>query len=448
MIKLLQSWKSNLVEWGAFGEQFKRLEEFDLTVIRNKVELDLPRVNSLILGNNENKVVVDSLSTASMLNVDNIAIIGASDTFAVASDLHDLANAWELLSAVGPLHSKIFEINDRQEKLLGALKNKGSVLFLEKGLEEHDAGWSEFLLKIKKDIILLEDPSRENIHDPLTSYVELQRNVKRYSPSSLQHYWDCPRKYLYTIARPLRPQSPNLGEVSFAQQGDVEHQLIREYFELGRAINHNVDLLLRPHTQSPFRIFNEIELEKMRHEILEHATNGIELVKKISSLFPDCKLFFEHLYQDDHFYGRADLVIQTGDELVGIFDFKRSESSIPSDAKFLIYDKLQLWFYVKRDHRTPRVLGYLNLKNPEKSSLFSTGQISLTHLDIGVQGPEQKRAKLVHIENFEESMKGYGALEDKLVSCIESDKEFMANPRNENACTYCQLNSVCKKGIE
>lgn len=229
--------------------------------------------------------------------------------------------------------------------------------------------------------------------------------IRRQSPSSINTYIQCPRKYyfVYELKLPTRPSI-------YLVRGSVAHLALEHLFELepaGIAQTYKKDLqvmiltLLKKYWEEAKEDFDilkmkEEDMQKYYQETQFMLLNWIsQFTKKLTALIDSGKEFIdawheikpktEILYEDEELNIRGYIdCIEEGNGKVRLMDYKTSKKAHISDAY-----KLQLGMYAlmyERKHgKKPEYVGIYFLKDTEhllrvdddliKNALFHIEQI-------------------------------------------------------------------------
>ena len=138
-----------------------------------------------------------------------------------------------------------------------------------------------------------------------------------------------------------------------------------------------------------------------------------------------------------------------GDYLKGIIDFKRSSSSVPSLAKIMAYEKIQLPFYYltsKTFLNEINFVGYVDLSTPNKS-VFLGNDSKLTAEIFESVGKHSITLKKSVLSNWTEYFLDFSDHLKKILVDISVDTEFRPNSSGD-ACKFCSISFLCGKEVK
>ncbi len=419
---------------------------YDTSLILSILELNLPRTfNQPITKEIKNKIVSISDLPFPLENDQYILCAkGDYDPLKGGEDNYS-EELIEFLLSVGPMSGKNIDFLFLKFKMTEFLANKKNVLFLEEGLEEKDLGWSEVLTHLKLDTLENPQPRRELKVSPLIapSNSKLPPHFL-FSPSSLQTYVDCKRKfYLEKVLKLKSNTFTHLESIRGMDKGTLEHDLVRLFFQEERdlaELDSFVTNYFNDYVHSKGLALNDSIYLRDLLEIKFRVSNGVTFLLEIQQLPNFSHFAFEEELSVERIRGRADVVIYFNDS-VSIVDFKRSKSSIPTKKAVEEFKKVQIPLYTHMlDTKLPMgVMGYFNLGEPETSLLIARTPESQWNLQsvkakvgffkdsLGTQAYWENQIKVILDEAFEEV-------------------DFFPSPVSKMACQYCDFEIVCHKG--
>jgi len=441
-----------LDEWQNLSDANESFSFFDAEVFEEILDLDLPRNYLIPVYDSEPTNFINSLDTSEIVNSSRVVLIGGSFLGPLKggeSNFSDLQ--LENLTSLGPIRSSELDFLSKKVALEDLSIESEIELILEESLEESDISWLELLenFEIENRKLIAIEISRTNL---LEEKVDMHKsNLEKVSSTSLQTYLDCPRKYYYNYIEKIEID-PKMSETMQPYQlGLVEHAVIGKYFE-------NTDVELREISVSELNKqlakdqvqLKPVQYQEALYEIMMLSLRGIKFVKIISNYFGSGTTEFEkkfsHLVDGVEHRGSIDYFYEPSGGQV-LIDFKRSGGGIPSVGDFKDYKKIQAWYYlnhVNNDNQEALLFGYLNLKDPSASLLYSedkelSKELKKALLELDV--------KVSHLPKYSELFEGYCVEENKLVGNLKNDEVFKADPVKDNACGYCSVRYICDRGL-
>ena len=444
-----------LSKWEELATTNSEISTFDWDVLKECIRLMSPRVYqapNLSVGKLRGKIrtfseAADIEAGAKVI----VCITSAQPSFNLGESEYSKEVAG-LLSALGPRRRKELDFLKAREEFREMLKRTDACFFIENGLLEHDLGWAEMLNEISFNEQDLSSAPKRIRKDLLSERVSKQaKPIATFSPSRLQTYLDCPRRYYYQYVEKVSDKPIKQQELEPRFLGEIEHDVIDQY--LSESIEWNENRFVKLcHKLLVDKLNKEkITLEPASfvahfQEIKSFSKNGIQFITTLIQHLPKPKLIFESEYQDDIFKGRVDLKIESELGLV-ILDFKRSAASIPTKSAHESFDKLQIWNYLAHANEHKKDLlfwGYISLKEISASLLFSSwGELS----DIFSDMDEPPKIHAYESDVLSMRLGEYVKAENELTDMIRNDKVWLARPKESASCTFCPVNTLCSRGL-
>jgi len=407
----------------------KKFTFFDYHLMQSILELDLPRV-----------FLVNFNEDYALYSLDELLYIGDKEIvcFYEQANTHSSDPHWSLpketlkaLGAIGAIK------NTRLEDLYKDFFVEAIVFDETKSLIVDQ----KFYLENKKIQSYLEhlDLGKWTIKSnakKIESYISLDSSAsserKYHSPTSLQSYIDCPRKYYFRYETNLTKPLESDDLMNSLERGRFEHLAIESYFK------ENV-------TPSGFRRWYEAyflkffahkkinfkETSSLQEISYQRVSNGVKFVKELLGQFQEPEFFFEKEINKTGFKGFVDLHI-IGNKKEAIIDFKSGQSSIPTVKAILELKKIQTLFYAdKLIKRNNFIVGYYNLTTPSSSRILST--FPYEHLG----GKKRANAHLMS------TVEKYKEFEPQVIKSISEDRLFLATPQDDKSCSFCDFRNIC-----
>ena len=442
-MRAAQLLKGIVTKWRELSDENEVVSGFDLKILKEALELDAPRIFQTALSKNKFAIEIKSLKELDDLSRDRLKIFCvASDFSPPKANLVQYTEGVErYLASIGPLRRAELEFVALKEKLSDAV-DENSYFLVEDGLLDRDQAWKSFFDTLDTDIVELglDFGKSAAYHRPI---VPESRQKAAYSATRLQTYLDCPRKYLFKYILKLSPEYVFEDKLDALELGRLQHATIEKYvgsFEAYAQEEHEklVDALLG--AVSKTKVLDRTSLADHRLEVVSNTRRAIEELLRIKAE-PSTKIRFEQPIQDKGFRGSVDCVIETEEDIL-LLDFKRGASSLPTQAGFKAFEKIQLWFYANHWRFADKKLGlgYICLSDPESSLIFyGTDEVKGRFNGIF-------EAKSVSLEkDFEQLREKYKDFESRAIQRLEAEVDFAAAPHKPKVCDFCELNKLCPR---
>jgi len=440
------------LEWESLSEQNTHISSFEAKVFIESLKLNSPR-NSII-NSRQTQIHLESLNSLDKIDGDHPTYFCASAEYGpIKSSVIDYSeDVQKYLATIGPIRRSEFEFEILKSKLVNKLKMKNSKLVIEKSLITEDAGWSEILSEFELDNISLDI---YNKRESLFDYFEnknVSHSITNYSASRLQTYLDCPQKYWlnYILKQSKRVVLPQ--EMSPLELGLLEHRIIELYLSRYSHYDEEIldELIKLEINKVDKEISDEITLQNILIELKSYTKNIILELVDLKAKF-NLKYTFEKDIKNsfNNAIGSIDCYAESNDFNL-ILDFKRGGASIPTNKGLFEFDKLQLWFYlnqvslanpdfIKKDF----LWGYVNLGELDKSLIYASSK----DLKTSVLSKESKLLAKINVlkDDFLDELEKYKALESETLNSLKSEEKFLASPRKDTVCNFCDLKNICTR---
>ncbi|MAZ48293.1 MAG: hypothetical protein CME65_07000 [Halobacteriovoraceae bacterium] len=438
---------NKLSEWEEISDENQSLGHFDLKIIRDASELDLPRLNKF---DPNGEGVIRDLSQTEGLTQKKVALVIGSQYQRLKFSDHNYTDSIEAyLAAIGPLRRSDFEFNLYLAKLKELITLNQVDLFIEQGLLKSEKQWKRLLDHFDFDAkpVTLNLKSKTSYYEPEVRVTPLER----VSSSRLQVYTDCPKKYYFSYIEKLEPRIHLKEHLDSMELGQIQHKIIEVYLSNYKEFDEAAYLKTLNETLESFlEKKNQVQIEGIMVETRAYTQKIISALLEISKDL-QLKIEFE---RDFNFQGEKLQYIGsvdcfgTGTLLDLVLDFKRSGFSFSSQTNILEFEKNQLWFYLSRLKdlglivgEKPIVFGYIDLSDLSNSLLFSNDKEVLSLVTGHLGG---SRTKV--IEDLASYLNDYRELEDNLLDELIAQKAFPPSPRDTKVCDFCFLNATCSRG--
>lgn len=449
-LKLLQLIEEALLFMGEITDARPELDQFLIYVLKEVVSLNQPRTSFTSLNREGHGVELKSFNELDSIVTDRRVIFCIDDRF---GDLISLGQRYSVelmskLSILGPLKRAELDLEFKKWELREIIKHDKSLLLMPEDVLKHSLSWSKILEGIE---IISEDSSLTRVERKVQDYFNL-RDYKHFeggfSASKIKSYNECPRKFYFSFVEKFFPDVVLTTEIDPRVKGSLSHKIIET------AVKENLsDISELTKTILDEQIkdlsLKEEEYQNNLIQLTLRSQNGLDVLKKIEEVLvvkPQWQMEDSFaFYLDAPFKGQIDCYALVDDYLI-LLDFKSTRSAAPSITAIRNFEDLQLWIYLLAlrnkgvDVLNKNIIaGYVVLDEPSESVLlFSDDELSKTFKEFYSANPFKM--------DLTESLV---ALEDKLneaVSIIKSDSKYLAQPKDTNACVFCELNRICMKG--
>ena len=450
-IKMASFVCDEIEKWMNLSEANSIMKMFDYDVFKNSLKLNLPRNYILPQMDKNIKTGVKGLEDIEAVGTDNLVVICATSSY---SDFdfkedHWVENMVEAFLKIGPIKRKELEFKMLKESIVDILVEREAFLVVEENLLEESLLWSEVLSDFTLDEIFIERQEKKEKIDYIKNL-----GKKNYSPSEsekwssgkIQKYLDCPRAFYYNYVVPVHISPQNHQEVEARELGSLQHKIVCSFLEQFDTLDEEKYHGLVKDTWDQFLERKKLFLNDLNYwnhfiEIKNYSWRGIKSLLNIKKSYPDAKFSFEVEFFSQVHKGSIDCIVNLGNGMMGIIDFKRSDASIPGKREVFDFKKIQIWYYMhnlKREGFRSCFLGYLCLAELEKSQfVFDKDVLSMD----GFKNifPVGKKYSC----SFQEKEKQFERFLAEKIENILEDKNFSPIPQSNKICNYCWMEKVC-----
>ncbi len=456
-IKLLGAFVKEIDDWAELSEINERISNFDMQILIEMTKLNLPRSFNIPILEDVNHSILSLKELYQIdLNSKNYIFADAGHDLSMGGATQYPKDVQEILISLGPMRRKGLDLLFYISQLKEILASSNSTLLLESGLEKHDPTWSHLLANfevqdqdssINRDKIELAD---EVIN--LTNFKE----VEKLSPTRMQSYLECPRKYYYQYILKLGAEPEKVGAVDSRVLGDIEHKVVQIYLRdahpwdekvFDEILNNTLDTDLPSYYKEDSTLYDEIYAE-----VRFFAKQSIHELLKLRNIDPDIVFEVERKMESEEAIGSADVMAFSKKMGPILLDLKRSSGSIPVKAEVESLKKIQLWYYLNfslgKDvlPESYALMGYINLSDPDNSLVFYQDP------DINMKLSEEEFLSGNSLVPFKEDIRTYLELFQEMYSStlkrMNIDKDFKINPETSASCNYCPGAAICSRKIE
>ena len=462
--KILSEYKDAILSWQDLSEVNKYIYESDFYIIEEVVKLRLPKVYDTPLFQESYFNTIQGVDELWSFDSKKEGIFCVTSNY---SNLREENYEWneeinKIISSFGPIKNSVLNFRFIKFQIMEFLASKNSVLFIEEGLIENNILWNDiwrgFDEKILVDIHREKKMNRaKGLIDPLARLIKLDQKkiAKRNSsltPSKLQLYLDCPRKFYFSILEPVPKKDKLPNTLNAAELGEIQHGIIRQYLlSYGSRFSIGLHFKICQEVIDNFskkwgKTLGKLDYENCCLEVISFTKKVIIELQKLYVIDSEARFEFE-IKLGGQINGIVDCIFHSQKLGTGLLDFKRSGLSIPSVRDFEKKEKIQIWFYLgllERIQRKRIFFGYINLTSPEKSLIYTNNKDIKMLLDKS-HFMDSSYTKFfgedleAHVDLFKESLK-------KHWKNLQKEENFFAVPRFPSVCKWCPVNISCLKG--
>ena len=450
MIKTASFLHEEIKLWMDLSETNNVMNIFDYNIFRDSLKLNLPR-SSMVSGNESNaQVKIRGIEEIDSIGVDGMVLMCASKNYSEMSfsDDHRTEKMIESFLTIGPIKRKEFEFKMFKQNIMDVLTTNSSFLLVEEDLMKENPLWDEILSNFEIEEMYLGMGKEKETKDYIAGLKK--RNYSsdsiKWSSGKIQKYLDCPRSFYYKYVDRIHFSPEKHLEVEMTDLGTLQHQVIKMFLENFETLDEDeyqkmVKLTWDRFLDEKRMILDGLNYEHCLLEIKNYSWRGIKALFGIKKEYPQAKFSFEFQFDYSMHRGSVDCVVNLDNKIMGIVDFKRSGTSIPSRAEFLDFKKIQLWYYMYNLHLQGfnlGFLGYLCLAEPDKSQVVFDDQ-AFPQGDFDKIFVEGKKYSC----SFKEKLSQFDIfLKDKIENILQDDN-FLPIPRVKKACDFCWLDKIC-----
>ncbi len=443
--KILFMFDSLLDRFQNYSDKNESLKWSDLLILKEVLQLDLPRTSMVsLIKECEMKVLDrDSLGTLEE-GYSKYLFIDKNADKSLRENSNYSADVLSVLSAYGPRQNKKFEALMISSDLF-QFANDGGIIIFEDGAFEDSYEWEQVLESIDLEISKIKNDLK--IQAPIIP-VENEDFKGLLSATKIQSYIDCPRKFAYEYKNRVNLLVRGRTQITPDIKGLVEHLLIEKFLDQNNMydeLTHKTlgQTLLKNEIKSNGLIISRINFDSALEEIIAYTAEIIQRLLSVKNSF-GVKFIFEYDLNtiDPLVSGRVDLILELDGKYLAI-DFKRSSTGVPSKKDFEEFNKIQMWFYSQRLSQLEGKIigvGYLSLADLSESRIYMIDDCVWSDLLFGGMKTS------VFKDSFQEKLQAYAEFETEVVQKMNTDVEFLAMPKSNGACDYCVANPVCTRG--
>ena len=463
-LKVLSEYKDVVLSWKDLSEVNKYICEYDFYIIEEVVNLRLPKIYNTILSQESYLNTIQGVDGLWNFNSKKEGVFCVTSSYSNLREENDERNEEinKILSSFGPIRNSALAFKFIKLQVMEFLASKNSILLIEEGLIENNTLWNNIWREFDEKILVEAYQSKKvnrakGLIDPLAKLVKLDQKkiAKRDSsltPSKLQLYLDCPRKFYFSILEPIPRKDKLPNALNAAELGEIQHRVIGQYllnyeskFSAGLHFK-TCQKIIDESSKKWKKTFGKLDYENYCLEVVSLTKKAIIELQKLYIIDSEGMFEFE-VKLGDRLNGIIDCIFHSKKLGIGVLDFKRSGFSIPSVKDFEKKKKIQIWFYLSLLEKLQRkqiFFGYINLTSLEKSLVYTNSENTKTLLDES-HFMDSSYIKLfkedleIHVDLFKESLRRYW--ED-----LQKEENFFAVPRTPDVCKWCPVSISCLKG--
>lgn len=424
----------------AFAEKFfeysQVVDNFFFSLLSDIVALNLPR-NYLIplLPVVESKVhTYDSIIYEREVGAKKIIVFFKEGHLFQSADTKINELVLAKLKKIGPIKRGGLENLFIQSSLEDLFNRPSTIVLIENGAIEYNSHLAQVLasyhLEFKK--IEIENKNKKSvdvIRDLMNENIIGQKNKQStFTPSRLQTYQDCPRKYFLNYVEKISNEIKLKTKLDVRDFGRIEHHVIERYFKEYQFFDGTNLTLLAEKVFQEYLGTGGIKINEKNYltalfEIMAYAKNGLDFLYSLQRKNPDFQFYFEYPLPENSFglKGRIDCLVKSG-KICAIYDFKRSASSVGNRQDLESFSNLQLWTYA------------LALSEADALFVSKIGLIDISEeescLELDITNDQ--------LANFEKHLL---ALKLRLTE----DRVYLPTPNDESSCSFCLAKVFCPR---
>ena len=237
-IKLYGSFLKELKDWVELSEVNEVISNFDMQILVEMTGLNLPRSFNIPILKEVGESIL-SLKDLYQIDLDqrNYIYVDSGHDLSVGGATQYPKDVQEILITLGPMRRKGLDLLFYISQIKEILASENTTLLLESGLDKHDPTWnhllSEFAVLDQSKGHDRRDINLNEIKPDLSDFKE----IERLSPTRMQSYLECPRKYYYQYILKLGNEPEKVGAIDSRLLGDFEHRVVQIYLKEGHDWN-------------------------------------------------------------------------------------------------------------------------------------------------------------------------------------------------------------------
>ena len=453
-LKVLMEYKKALLSWAEFSSLHSSFSPFDFQIIEMVVNQNLPKIYNRPLLLENPLGTLKGLEGLWGIDKNKRGFLCVTHSHLLPLESSEDAQLNSLLASIGPLKKRTFELEHLKAQILEFLSFENSTLLMEEGLSEQSYFWSDIQEAFEKKVSLHLESSPLKVQlDPLREFTSLEIKKENFGPLAIQNYMDCPRKFYFSNIDPISQGKIHPEDLSPLELGRIEHEVIEAFFSRCKGEKFSFDRhkqicgeFIKKFCEK--KSLTEVEYKSSFLEVENFTRRAILELKKIESIDKDVHYQFEVEKKRGELQGRIDCIVSIPSLGIGVLDFKRSKSSIPTISDFKEMKEIQIWFYLNLfppEQLESSFFGYINLSSIQDSLLFCSNEdVEMMLKSSCFLHPLKfnilKFDLSIELERFNENL-------EKSLESLEREKDFFPVPRSKFVCEYCPVSLVCPRGL-
>lgn len=453
-LKVYEIYVDVLERWEQLTDSAFIFDWFISELMKEVVALDLPRLSLMPLLENSRGRILSIADLHSLnANCENwLCITGSFIESRSSTSLYSNTTETKLLQ-IGPLRRSGLEELFTIAKLRELLYLNNSKVFIEIGVREKSQIWHDLLLGVEERLVPLSFQRTKS--NPLPEVnVGAEFKLLEITPSKLQGFVNCPRKFYHEYLDGLFPRIKLQKFLSPMHSGELAHNIVETYVKNGELCD--IDPLIERHLHT-FYENNSIapDLDVHYEYLAQLRLKTLPISRDLLNLKLNSKGNFifekkiENTLEQITRKGRCDVFFEC-DDFQMLIDFKSSAFGVPHINEMSSYEYIQLWFYLSLFETTgkiasqkPLFLGYVNLTQPEKSLILKIGdgEDPVWLRGVTILGKYYNAQK-----SLGELLSEYRLIEQTIIDKIQQERKFEPKPLHEDVCTYCAIRTICPRG--
>ena len=455
LLKGIELYESAIREVRELSDRDVKVDLFFLKLLHEVVALNQPRTSYVPLSPDELTIELVDISMLENIDRKRRVLLCIDERF---EDLQGLGQNYpesiqKALGALGPLKRNELELQFKRWEFDDLFSHSDVTVLMNPMTLKHSLIWKKLFQNV--NLVPQKNPTLRFERRLRDHFLGLPRKTFEgdFSASKFQSFHDCPRRFYFNYVDKVFPSVTLEQDFDSLTSGSISHRIIELY--LRENLRHeDVPLLTRRVMDEQIRE-NQLELPGevyLEWELLfnHRSMNGILFLESLAEAlqekvtwFPEEEFDFTDGYR---IKGKIDCHGEKDSRII-LLDFKSTKGAASTNKEIENLDSLQLWAYAKaasvtrKDFETKDIImGFVSLDNPKESNLFHSSpelEKELKGAKLCTQGKPKK--------DFRELFREAGERMQTLAQAIREETGFVARPRKEKVCNYCELNKVCMK---
>lgn len=457
LLKGIELYESAIREIQDLSDAEVKVDLFFLKLIHEVVGLNQPRTSFVPMSRDQLTMDLADMSMLENIDRQRRILLCIDERF---EDIQSLGQNYpesiqKALGALAPLKRNELELQFKKWEFDDLFAQSDVTVLMNPLTLKHSLVWKKLFQNV--DLKTNEISSPRESRKLLDHYHNLPKKTFEgsYSASKFQSFHDCQRRFYFSYIDKVFPSVTLEQDFDSLTSGSISHRIIELYLK-EKLSQEEVSALTR-------RVMDEYIDEKnlelsgeayLQWELLfnHRSMNGIIFLENLTRgleepviWHPEVDFEFSDIYL---MKGKIDCV-GISDRFIILLDFKSTKSAASTNKEIENLESIQLWAYAKAASlkyedfaKKEIIMGFVSLDKPTDSNLFHSSpevEKSLKSLKLCTQGKSKKDFR----ELFQEAVERM----QNLAIAIESEKNFIAQPRKEKVCTFCELNKVCVKSV-